>query len=60
MGVPPLKLTERPILNTLMFTLVPIMAGTLMIVLIYWVYRRQRMAYFNEVTFCFNDDRRDG
>jgi uncharacterized protein YneF (UPF0154 family) len=39
----------RPILNTLMYTLVPIMAITFMVAIGYWMYRRQRMAYFNEV-----------
>ena len=49
-GVPPLRSTQgRPVLNTLMYTLVPIMAITFMIVIGYWMYRRQRMAYFNEV-----------
>jgi hypothetical protein len=32
-----------------MFTLVPIMAITFMVVIGYWMYRRQRMAYFDEV-----------
>ena len=39
----------RPILNTLMYTLVPIMAITFMVAIGYWMYRRPRMAYFNEV-----------
>ena len=39
----------KPVLNTLMYTLVPIMAITFMVAIGYWMYRRQRMAYFNEV-----------
>lgn len=50
-GVPPLRSSQgKPILNTLMYTLVPIVAITFMVIIGYWMYRRQRMAYFNEVT----------
>nr|CAH0110600.1 unnamed protein product [Daphnia galeata] len=49
-GAPPLRSAlEKPILNTLMYTLVPIVAITFMVVIGYWMYRRQRMAYFNEL-----------
>jgi hypothetical protein len=44
---------EKPILNTLMYTLVPIVAITFMVVIGYWMYRRQRMAYFNEVIIIY-------
>lgn len=49
-GAPPLRSSQgKPILNTLMYTLVPIVAITFMVIIGYWMYRRQRMAYFNEV-----------
>lgn len=49
-SVPTLRSTQgRPVLNTLMYTLVPILAITFMVVVGYWMYRRQRMAYFNEL-----------
>ena len=36
-----------------MYTLVPIVAITFMVVIGYWMYRRQRMAYFNEVIIIY-------
>jgi len=50
-GVPTLRSTQgRPVLNTLMYTLVPILAIIFLVVAGYWMYRRQRMAYFNELS----------
>ncbi|XP_022256722.1 activin receptor type-2A-like [Limulus polyphemus] len=45
----PLSVPGNHVLNTFLYTLVPLLGITLVLIVAYWVYRHHKMAYFNEV-----------
>ncbi|XP_022253371.1 activin receptor type-2B-like isoform X2 [Limulus polyphemus] len=45
----PMASGGNPVLNTLLYTLAPLLGITLVLIVAYWAYRHRKMAYFNEV-----------
>lgn len=48
LGVP-LRATSNEVFNTLMYTLVPLVSLTIVIIIAYYFYRQKKIAYFNEL-----------
>ncbi|XP_076356622.1 activin receptor type-2A-like isoform X3 [Tachypleus tridentatus] len=45
----PLLKEGNPVFNTLLYTLVPLLVITLILIASYWLYRHHKMTYFNEI-----------
>ncbi|XP_076334620.1 activin receptor type-2A-like isoform X6 [Tachypleus tridentatus] len=45
----PIASGRNPVLNTLLYTLAPLLGTTIVLIAAYWAYRRRKMVYFNEV-----------